>query len=162
MGSSVNCFKGNVEKTYQRRGGAHMGFSERIEIVWNWTGADSSMAYTLQMTANLSCLLSAVSLLPSRVSYELLPGHLALKRLFFTLWCPAGYRRYATADSETKITTSPSPTHTSTPHTPCVESKAVKRTNNQPLQPRSGQALRCSDSLEVLGDSRPVHRHLGL
>ena len=28
-----NRFKGNVGKTSERRGGAHMGFSERIDII---------------------------------------------------------------------------------------------------------------------------------
>ena len=136
----MNCFKGNVGKTSQRRGGAHMGFTERIEIVSNRTGADSSMAYSLQMTANSFCLLSAVSLLPSRVSCQLLPGHLALQLLFFTLWCPAGYRRHATADSETKITHTHTHTHTHPPthtHTPCVESKAVKCIHNHATTPAS-------------------------
>ena len=30
-----NCFKGNVGETSERRGGAHMGFSERIDTTWN-------------------------------------------------------------------------------------------------------------------------------
>ena len=29
------CFKGNVGETSERQGGAHMGFSERIDIVLN-------------------------------------------------------------------------------------------------------------------------------
>ena len=32
-----NRFKGNVGETSERRGGAHMGFSERIDIILNWT-----------------------------------------------------------------------------------------------------------------------------
>ena len=33
-----NCFKGKVSKeTSQRRGGEHMGFSERIDTILNWT-----------------------------------------------------------------------------------------------------------------------------
>ena len=31
------CFKGNVGETSERWGGAHMGFSERIDIILNWT-----------------------------------------------------------------------------------------------------------------------------
>ena len=30
-----NCFKGNVGETSERRGGAHMGFSERIDTTFN-------------------------------------------------------------------------------------------------------------------------------
>ena len=32
-----NCFKGIVGETSQRRGGAHMGFFERIDTILNWT-----------------------------------------------------------------------------------------------------------------------------
>ena len=35
-----NRFKGNAGETSERRGGAHMGFSERIDTIWtelNWT-----------------------------------------------------------------------------------------------------------------------------
>ena len=32
-----NCFKGNVRETSERRGGAHMGFSKRIDTILNWT-----------------------------------------------------------------------------------------------------------------------------
>ena len=32
-----NHFKGNVGETCERRGGAHVGFSERIHAVLNWT-----------------------------------------------------------------------------------------------------------------------------
>ena len=30
-----NCFKGDVGETSERRGGAHMGFSERIDTILN-------------------------------------------------------------------------------------------------------------------------------
>ena len=30
-----NCFRGSVGKIEERRGGAHMGFSERIDIILN-------------------------------------------------------------------------------------------------------------------------------
>ena len=32
-----NCFKGDVGKTSERRGGAHVGFSERIDTIFNIT-----------------------------------------------------------------------------------------------------------------------------
>ena len=32
-----NCFKGNPWETSERRDGAHMGFSERINTILNWT-----------------------------------------------------------------------------------------------------------------------------
>ena len=32
-----NCFKGDVEETSQRQGGAHVGFFERIATILNWT-----------------------------------------------------------------------------------------------------------------------------
>ena len=32
-----NCFKGNIGETSERWGGAHMGFSERIDIISSWT-----------------------------------------------------------------------------------------------------------------------------
>ena len=32
-----NCFKGNAGETSERRGGAHMGFSERIDTILNRT-----------------------------------------------------------------------------------------------------------------------------
>ena len=33
----TDCSKGNVGETSERRGGAHMGFSERIDSILNWT-----------------------------------------------------------------------------------------------------------------------------
>ena len=33
--SPLNRFKGNVEETSERRGGAHMGLSERIDTILN-------------------------------------------------------------------------------------------------------------------------------
>ena len=30
-----NCSNGNVEETYGKRGGAHMGFSEHMDIILN-------------------------------------------------------------------------------------------------------------------------------
>ena len=33
----LNCFKGNVAETSEKWGGAHMGFSEHIDTILNWT-----------------------------------------------------------------------------------------------------------------------------
>ena len=32
-----NCFKSNIGETSERRGGAHMGFSNRVDAILNWT-----------------------------------------------------------------------------------------------------------------------------
>ena len=37
LGAAKNGLKGNVGETSERQGGAHMGFSERIDTVLNWT-----------------------------------------------------------------------------------------------------------------------------
>ena len=33
----LNCFKGNIGGTPERRGGAHMGLPKRIDTILNWT-----------------------------------------------------------------------------------------------------------------------------
>ena len=32
-----NCFKGNIGETSEKQGGAHMGFSEHTDTIFNWT-----------------------------------------------------------------------------------------------------------------------------
>ena len=33
-----NCFESNTGNTFKRRGGAHMGFLEHLDIIVNWSG----------------------------------------------------------------------------------------------------------------------------
>ena len=40
-----NCFKGNIGETSERGGGAHMGFSERIDTILNWTGLVEQLTF---------------------------------------------------------------------------------------------------------------------
>ena len=42
-----NGFKGNIGETLERRGGAHMGFPERIDTILNWTELNSNDTTTL-------------------------------------------------------------------------------------------------------------------
>ena len=42
-GERRKCFKKNVGETFQRCGGAHMGFSERVDTILNWNELDWTM-----------------------------------------------------------------------------------------------------------------------
>ena len=42
-----NCFKGNTEETSQSQGGAHMGLSEHLDIILNWTELTDSKPFLI-------------------------------------------------------------------------------------------------------------------
>ena len=60
-----NCFKGNMGQTSERRGGAYMGFSERIDTILNRT--ELSRTAEQRGVAGLHALFSGVQRLVESV-----------------------------------------------------------------------------------------------
>ena len=48
-----NRFKANVGETFERRGGAHTGFSEHIDTILNWTKLSLTINETLKWHSSL-------------------------------------------------------------------------------------------------------------
>ena len=56
-----NCFKGNVGERSERQGGAHMGFSERIDTILNWTVHCAETQSAITQSSRFASLLAALS-----------------------------------------------------------------------------------------------------